>query len=94
MSGANEQYHEQYRKVREYMDKIFSYNADIEKIAYMNWRTRQHQPIHDMMILADGYMKAAIMLALDCLEDSMEKKADSVVFPMLLSANRNQSIGL
>lgn len=49
------------------MEKIFSYNADIDKTAYMNWRTRQHQPIHDMMIIADGYMKAAIMLAQDCL---------------------------
>lgn len=49
------------------MEKIFSYNVDIDKTAYMNWRTRQHQPIHDMMIIADGYMKAAIMLAQDCL---------------------------
>lgn len=44
------------------MEKIFSYNVDIDKTAYMNWRTRSHQPIHDMMIIADGYMKAAIML--------------------------------
>ena len=69
------------------MEKIFSYNVDIDKTAYMNWRTRQHQPIHDMMIIADGYMKAAIMLAQDCLQDNMDKKADSVVFPMLFSAN-------
>lgn len=45
------------------MDKVFSYNGDIDKTAYMNWRTRQHQPIHDMIIIADGYIKAAIMLA-------------------------------
>lgn len=44
------------------MEKIFLYNVD-DKTAYMNWRTRPHQPIHDMMIIADGYMKAAIMLA-------------------------------
>ena len=44
------------------MEKIFSYNVDIDKTAYMNWRTRQHQPIHDMMIIADGYMKAAMLL--------------------------------
>lgn len=71
------------------MEKIFSYNVDIDKTAYMNWRTRQHQPIHDMMIIADGYMKAAIMLAQDCLQDNMDKKADIVVFPMLFSANHN-----
>ena len=69
------------------MEKIFSYNVDIDKTAYMNWRTRPHQPIHDMMIIADGYMKAAIMLAQDCLQDNMDKKADIVVFPMLFSAN-------
>ena len=69
------------------MEKIFSYNVDIDKTAYMNWRTRQHQPIHDMMIIADGYMKAAIMLAQDCLQDNGDKKADIVVFPMLFSAN-------
>ena len=62
------------------MEKIFSYNVDIDKTAYMNWRTRQHQPIHDMMIIADGYMKAAIMLAQDCLQDNGDKKADIVVF--------------
>lgn len=43
--------------------------------------------IHDMMIIADGYMKAAIMLAQDCLQDNMDKKADIVVSPMLFSAN-------
>ena len=69
------------------MEKIFSYNVDIDKTAYMNWRTRPHQPIHDMMIIADGYMKAAIMLAQDCLQDNMDKKADIVVFPILFSAN-------
>ena len=69
------------------MEKISSYNVDIDKTAYMNWRTRPHQPIHDMMIIADGYMKAAIMLAQDCLQDNMDKKADIVVFPILFSAN-------
>lgn len=69
------------------MEQLFSYNADIEKTAYMNWRTRQHQPIHDMIIIADGYMKSAIMLAEDCLQDNKDKKADIVVFPMLFAAN-------
>lgn len=53
----------------------------------MNWKTRQHQPIQDMIIIADGYMKAVIMLAQDCLQDNVDKKADIVVFPMLFSAN-------
>ena len=68
------------------MKKIFAYN-EIEKTAYMNWRTKQGQPIHDMIVIADGYMKAAIMLAEECLRNNMDKKADIVVFPMLFSAN-------
>lgn len=46
------------------MGRIFEYNKDIDKTAYMNWRTKQDQPIHDMIMLADGYIKAAIMLGL------------------------------
>lgn len=69
------------------MYKIFKNNADIDKTAYMNWRTRKEQPIHDMIIIADGYMKAAIMLGRNCLEDNGDKKADIVVFPMLFSVN-------
>ena len=53
----------------------------------MNWRTRQDQPIYDMLIIADGYMKAAIMLGKNCLEDNRDKKADIVVFPILFSVN-------
>lgn len=33
------------------MGRIFEYNKDIDKTAYMNWRTKQDQPIHDMIIL-------------------------------------------
>ena len=69
------------------MGKIFKDNASIERTAYMNWRTRQDQPIYDMLIIADGYKKAAIMLGKNCLEDNRDKKADIVVFPMLFSAN-------
>ena len=69
------------------MGKIFKDNASIERTAYMNWRTRQDQPIYDMLIIADGYMKAAIMLGKNCLEDNRDKRADIVVFPMLFSAN-------
>lgn len=69
------------------MGKIFKDNASIERTAYMNWRTRQDQPIYDMLIIADGYMKAAIMLGKNCLEDNRDKKADIVVFPILFSVN-------
>ena len=69
------------------MGRIFEYNKDIDKTAYMNWRTKQDQPIHDMIMLADGYIKAAIMLGEDCLENNIDKIADIIVFPMFFSAN-------
>lgn len=69
------------------MGRIFEYNKDIDKTAYMNWRTKQDQPIHDMIMLADGYIKAAIMLGEDCLENNIDKIADIIVFPILFSAN-------
>ena len=44
------------------MKKIFSSNADINKTAYLNWRTDKHEPIHNFQVLANGYLKAAIDL--------------------------------
>lgn len=57
------------------MGRIFEYNKDIDKTAYMNWRTKQDQPIHDMIMLADGYIKAAIMLGEDCLVEIVRENA-------------------
>ena len=50
------------------MKDIFSYNADINKIAYMIGGTNQHEPIHNMNVIADGYFESAILLAKDCLK--------------------------
>lgn len=70
------------------MKEVFSYNTDINKTAYLNWRTNAHEPIHNMQILASGYIQAALELAKCCLEDNSDKKADVVVFPMLFSLNQ------
>ena len=69
------------------MDKIFSYNVDINKNAYMNWRTTQHEPIQNMNIIAEGYFDSAILLAKQCLTDNNDKKADAIIFPMLFAVN-------
>lgn len=69
------------------MQKIFSYNVDINKNAYMNWRTNNHEPIHNMNVIADGYFESAILLAECCLNDNYDKKADAVIFPMIFSVN-------
>lgn len=69
------------------MKPIFSYNADIEKNAYLNWRTGQHEHIHNLIVIADGFMKSATLLSEKCLEENWDKKADIVIFPILTNAN-------
>lgn len=71
----------------ELMKKIFSYNVDTNKTAYMNWRTRQHEPIQSMNVIAYGYFQSAILLAEECIKDNYDKKADVLIFPMLFSVN-------
>ncbi|MDE5781422.1 MAG: hypothetical protein K2I03_08085 [Lachnospiraceae bacterium] len=69
------------------MKDVFSYNSDVNKTAYMNWRTNHHDHIFNMIVIADGFMNSAIMLAEAALEDNWDKKADSIVYPMLFNAN-------
>ena len=69
------------------MKEIFSYNVDVNKTAYMNWRTKYHEQIHNMIVIADGFMKSAILLAETALDDNLDKKADIIVYPMLFNAN-------
>lgn len=49
------------------MKNVFGYNADINKTAYMNWRTSQHEPIQSMNVIADGYFQSALLSAELCL---------------------------
>lgn len=69
------------------MKDIFSYNEDVNKTAYMNWRTSHHDHIYNMIVLADGFMKSAIMLAKAALIDNLDKKADSLIYPIIFNAN-------
>lgn len=69
------------------MKNVFSSNADVNKNAYMNWRTSNHEPIQNMNVLADGYFQSAISLAEKCLSDNWNKEADVLIFPMLFSVN-------
>ena len=55
------------------MKKIFSYNPDIEKNAYLNWMTNKTHPRYNFIVLAEGYFKAAISLAENCLNDNIDK---------------------
>ena len=44
------------------MKKVFSYNANIEKNAYMNWRTNKYEEIHNMNVVAEGFIEGASIL--------------------------------
>ena len=70
------------------MKEVFTYNRDIDKTAYLNWRTENHEPIHNMNVIADGYMQSSLILAKRCLEDNTDKKADILIYPMLFSVNQ------
>lgn len=69
------------------MKDIFSYNSDVDKNAYMNWRVDKHNNIINMITIADGYMQASILLAKQSVVDNDDKKADILIFPILFNAN-------
>jgi len=67
--------------------KIFSDNEDINKTAFLNWRTSKREDIGNMLALAEGFLDSAIQLAKDCLNNNDDKKADILIFPILTNAN-------
>lgn len=69
------------------MKDVFSYNIDIDKNAYINWRIERHNPIKNMLTIADGFMESSIMLAEQAIEDNRTKKADIIIYPILFNAN-------
>lgn len=71
------------------MKDIFSYNADINKNAYMNWRTNRHEHISNMIVIAKGFMMSSILLAEQMLDNNKNRRADIVIFPILFNANHS-----
>lgn len=69
------------------MKDIFSYNIDINKTAYMNWRTNKHDYINNMINVADGFMESSLILAKEVINDNYGKRADVIIFPILFNAN-------
>ena len=69
------------------MKDVFSYNPDIYKNAYMNWRTERHEPIHNINTLAQGYFDSAVLSIKECLANNIDRKADDLIFPILFSIN-------
>ncbi len=76
------------------MKKIFSNNPDIDKNAYMNWRTHSYDPIHNMIVVAEGFKDSTLLLVKDILKDNTDKKADNLIFPVLFNANHSIEVYL
>lgn len=68
------------------MKPIFSRNADIAKMAFMNWRIDKDQ-ILNMLNMADGFLIGSLHLARQALTENENKEADITIFPILTNAN-------
>lgn len=73
---------------------IFSYNKDIEKNAYMNWRTQRFDQIQNMIVIAEGFRDSSLLLVEQILKDNTDKKADNLIFPILFNANHSIEVYL
>ncbi|MQN00518.1 MAG: hypothetical protein FRC54_00725 [bacterium LCO1.1] len=71
------------------MGKLFSYNLDIRKNAYLNWRTQANDPAHNLHVLASDYADGAVVLINAVLKDNSDKKADSLIMPILYSIDQS-----
>lgn len=76
------------------MKNIFSYNKDITKNAYMNWRTQRYDHIHNMIVVAEGFSDSVLLLVKETLKDNTGKRADSLIFPILFNANHSIEVYL
>lgn len=68
---------------------IFSYNADIERNAYLNWRTDKNDQSSNLFVFASDYADAAIALINTILEDNRDKKADALIMPILYDIDQS-----
>lgn len=69
--------------------EIFSYNIDINKNAYLNWRTDRHDNAHNLYVLASDYADGAITLINCILVDNYDKKADALIMPIMYSIDQS-----
>lgn len=76
------------------MKEIFSYNTEIEKNAYMNWRIHRYDHIHNMIVVAEGFKDSSLLLVKEILKDNTDKKADNLIFPVLFNANHSIEVYL
>lgn len=71
------------------MKKIFSCNADINKNAYLNWRMNRYLDSNNFFTMAEAFSQSTLILLDSVLNDNTDKKADSIIFPILYSADHS-----
>lgn len=69
-----------------HLDTIFQYNDDINKTAYLNWRTGfAHTSRRQFVVIGEAFFSTAYNLLQQCVLDNSDKKADSWIFPIMFN---------
>lgn len=68
---------------------LFSYNTDISKNAYLNWRTDKLDISYDLYVLAECFADSAEILMKEIIKNNCDKKADSIIFPILYAIDQS-----
>lgn len=68
------------------MDSIFQYNQNVEKTAYLNWRSNKYtNQRRQLVVMGDNFFSSAYNLLQQCINDNGDKKADSWIFPIMFN---------
>jgi len=67
---------------------VFSSNLDINKTAYLNWRMDEDSE-GNLAEMANGFYLSARVQIDAILEDNSDKKADSIIFPILYAIDQS-----
>lgn len=68
------------------MPSFFVYNSDINKNAYLNWRSGfLHSQRNQFTEIGEAYFETSYNLLLQCLDDNNDKKADLWMFPIMFN---------
>ena len=76
------------------MKDIFSYNFDLSRNAYLNWRTDKVDQAHNLYVLASDYSDGAVFLVNVILEDNRDKKADALIMPIMYCIDQSIEVYL
>lgn len=68
------------------MDSIFQYNQNVEKTAYLNWRSNKYtNQRRQLVVMGDNFFSSAYNLLQQCINDNGDKIADSWIFPIMFN---------